>query len=311
MKIEKDLPKKIKATHYGVLEIGSLKIPCAVLEDGTRVLSETGISQSFGSRSGGLRQSKKLAQIEGRPHLPIFIASERLKPFISNELEEGLKNPILYNKGNQIVQGYRAEILPQVCDVWLKARAADALTDQQLSRAQKAEILMRGLAHVGIVALVDSATGFEKDRNKEALQEILNSFITKELRPWIKSFPDDYYKNIFRLRGMDIENKKKNYPQYFGHITNDIVYDRLAPLLKEELQRLSKKGKYKDHFHRRLTENIGHPKLKEYLSSLITIMKLSSDWDDFKNKLDIIHPAFNETLCLDFEKANNLPKNPT
>jgi hypothetical protein len=308
MKNEKNLSQIRKATHSGILEIGDSKIPCAVLEDGTRILSETGITESFGAVSGSAKAVKKKLLLNGGALLPLFVASERLMPFISKELREGLLIPIIYKKGESVLQGYPAELFPQICDVWLKARASDALMESQLSRAHKAEILMRGLAHVGIVALVDSATGFEKDRTKGALQEILDSFITKELRPWIKSFPDDYYKNIFRLRGLEISDKKKNYPQYFGHITNDIVYDRLAPCLKEELQRLSKKGKYKDHFHRRLTENIGHPKLKEYLSSLITIMKLSSDYEDFKNKLDIIHPAFNETLSLDFESANELPK---
>ncbi len=41
-----------KATHTGKLKIGDIVIPCAVLDNGVRILSEHGITTAFGSRSG-------------------------------------------------------------------------------------------------------------------------------------------------------------------------------------------------------------------------------------------------------------------
>src|SRR6185436_18343053 len=41
----KDLPK---ATHEGTLIIGEMEIPCAVLEDGTRVLTQSGVMVALG-----------------------------------------------------------------------------------------------------------------------------------------------------------------------------------------------------------------------------------------------------------------------
>jgi P63C domain len=95
--------------------------------------------------------------------------------------------------------------------------------------AQQCEILVRGFARVSIIALVDEATGFQRDRAKNALAQILEAFVAKELQPRIKTFPDDYYAQLFRLRGLEYPNDSVKRPQYFGTLTNDIVYKRLAP----------------------------------------------------------------------------------
>ncbi len=40
--------------------------------------------------------------------------------------------------------------------------------------------MVRALAHVGIIALVDEATGYQRERASDALATILESFIAKE-----------------------------------------------------------------------------------------------------------------------------------
>jgi P63C domain len=111
-----------------------------------------------------------------------------------------LSAPLVYQSGANIAYGFEAQLLPQICDVWLKARDANALTKIQMPVAQRVDILMRGLAHVGIIALVDEATGYQNVRARTALEEILEAFVAKEFRKWAKRFPDDFYKEICRLR---------------------------------------------------------------------------------------------------------------
>jgi hypothetical protein len=82
----------------------------------------------------------------------------------------------------------------------------------------------------------DEATGFQKDRAANALAEILEKFIAKELRPWVATFPNEYYEQLFRLRGLDFPRDSVKRPRYFGHLTNDIIYARLAPKVLEELK---------------------------------------------------------------------------
>jgi len=79
--------------------------------------------------------------------------------------------------------------------------SAGKLHHQQEHIAEQREILVRGFARVGIIALVDEATGYQEDRARDALAKILEAFIAKELRKWISTFPIDYYKELFRLRG--------------------------------------------------------------------------------------------------------------
>src|SRR5207247_10904552 len=126
-----------------------------------------------------------------------FIALENLKPFVTKELESSTY-PILFKpvQGSK-AWGYRAELLPQVCDVYLKARDAGVLLKSQEKFARACDLLMRALAHVGIIALVDEATGYQEFRDRHALQALLDRYLRKELAAWAQRFPDECYQNIF------------------------------------------------------------------------------------------------------------------
>ena len=98
-----------------------------------------------------------------------------------------------------------------------------------------------GLARVGIIALVDEATGYQRDRAKDSLARTLEACIAKELQPYLPTFPADFYQEMFRLRGMDYPNDTVQRPRSFGVLTKDIVYDRLAPGVLEELKKVNPK----------------------------------------------------------------------
>ena len=301
-------PPILLATHSGEVNVGGKLIPCAVLEDGTRVLSENGITQALlGSRSGASKRRKRASMEHGAP-VPLFLTPKRLKPFIPNDLMDGPLKLLTYQQGQRTVDGFNAQALPVICDIWLKARDAGVLQSQQIARAKAAEILMRGLAHVGITALVDEATGYQDARAKDALAKILEAFIAKELRKWISTFPVDYYKELFRLRGWkfpDLPADQRKRPVLVGKITNDVVYDRLAPGVQQELKRLTprdEKGRLKHKLFQHLTEDVGHPKLREHLASVVALMKASDGWQDFSRMLNRALPRYGDTLYLPFEE---------
>ena len=86
--------------------------------------------------------------------------------------------------------------------------------------------------------LVDEATGYQRIRTERALVTILEKFIAKELQPWTRTFPYEFYDQIFRLRGSPGPDGVKR-PSIIGHYTNDFVYVRLAPGVLEELKRVT------------------------------------------------------------------------
>jgi len=284
-----------KATHKGELLIGDINISCAVLEDGRRIISENGINGILGSTGGKTLKLRDTQESTFGP-LPLFIASKALHPFISSVFSEEDLEAITYTDGSKVLVGYSASILPKVCDVWLKARDAKSLQVSQFPKAIKADILMRGLAHVGVQALVDEATGYERDREKNALAKILEAFVAKELQPWLKTFPDEYYEHIFRLYGLTYPPKQAHFrPGFIGKLTNEVVYERLAPDLLPELKKEANKLQKKARLHQFLTSDVGHPKLREHLASLVTLLKLSHTPEDFKQKVDLIHPKLGNT----------------
>lgn len=60
------------------------------------------------------------------------------------------------------------------------------------------------------------------------------------------------------------------------------------------------KGRHKHQLHRRLTEDVGNPKLREHIASIVTVMKLADNYSDFLGMLDRTHPRYNETPLLPF-----------
>jgi hypothetical protein len=296
-----------QATHGSddhPLKIGDIEIPCYVLEDETRVLSQrgliSGLAMSSGSGGGGS---------SGADRLSIFLDGKSVSPHVSKDLLALTNNPIKFRPptGGKFAYGYPATILADICDVVLAARKAGDLHHQQHHIADRCELLVRGFARVGIIALVDEATGFQRDRSATALARILEAFIAKELQRWVQTFPPEYYEQIFRLRGLDYENDTVQRPRYFGVLTNDIVYDRLAPGVLDELKKANPKdetGRRKNKHFQWLTTNIGYPKLREHLGAVIATMKLSTDWHDFKTKLDNNYPRVGKPTQLAFDYAS-------
>lgn len=274
-----------KVEYPGVLELGDAKIPCAVLSDGRRVLTENGITHAIlGVRSGASKRLKRASQ-EAGALIPLFIAPSQLKPFIDNALLSGPLHPIQYQDGKRVVTGYDARILRAVCEIWLRAREAKALQSQQLDKAQRAETLMRALADVGLIALVDEATGYQKFRARDELQKILSAYISKELLPWSKRFPDSFYEELHRVRGWQYKLGSNARNAYIGKLTKALIYDPLPPGVVQELE---KRNPYdptikrrKHRHHQLLTKEIGHPHLEKQIVSVTTLLSVSDDWAEF------------------------------
>ncbi|HEX7325375.1 MAG TPA: P63C domain-containing protein [Rhodanobacteraceae bacterium] len=292
-----------KATHQGALHIGNLTIDCAVLPDGRRVLSQRSLGRALGRGYGGNDWRIQQKAVEGGGgKLPFFLAAKSLIPFISNDLMPLVNSPIQYrhSQGGGVAHGLEASVLPMICDVWLKARDAKALTRAQEAVAVRADMLMRGLAHVGIIALVDEATGYQDVRDRQALQAILDKFLAKELAAWAKRFPDEFYKEIFRLRRWHWNALRR--PGVVAAWTNDLVYARLAPGVLEELQArnpMLPNGRRASKHHQWLSSDIGHPALAQHLHAVIGLMRASNSWDEFKTLINRAFPKRGRNLELD------------
>ena len=271
--------KILKATHEGQLKILDKILPCAVLEDGTRIISRASIFAAFERPVGGTRAK-----------LPRFMEANNLQPYINQDIQEVAKLVEYVGKNNKIIKGYRADILPSLCDIYLQAAKDRKIKKNQSKLVDIAEIMISSLAKAGTTALVDEATGYQNVRAKDALQIILDKYLLQEFATWSKRFPDEFYIEMFRLKQWDINKVKfTNRPGIVGTYTNDIVYERLAPNIIEELKK-------------RNPDDIGHPALEQHLHTVIAFMRASTSWDGFKRLLQRALPKKNEQMLFDIER---------
>ncbi|NHM08320.1 hypothetical protein G4D82_13915 [Flavobacterium sp. CYK-4] len=239
--------------------------------------------------------------------------AQNLQPFISEELMAVINKIEYIGVNNKKQEGYDATILPLVSDLYLRAREAKAIKlPSQMETAQKAEILVRSLAKLGITALVDEATGYQYDRERFELQKILNAYISDEILKWQLTFTDDFYKQVYRLWGLPFIPKYiKNKPSFIGNITTKYIYEQLpAGVLDKIREKTGKtaKGNWKYKWHQNLTQEVGREHLKKQIIEVTLLMEMSETKADFEK---MFQKKYNKSAQLQFDfkdEPEPLPK---
>ena len=283
------------------LKLGSIEIPCYVLSNGMRVFSGRGIQKAIGS-----------SQTSGK-WLQRFVNSDAIKQYLMTGQLEKFNNPIEFARntagGSQsMTYGYEATLLIDLCTAIIDAYDNRLINNMEYYTS--ANIILRAVAKTGIIALVDEATGYDKEitRAKDELQKFLAEFINQEAGKWVKTFDDSFFEDIYKMRHWTWA-KTTARPGFVGKIINDIVYERIAPLVYEELNKLNPKnenGNRKYKHHQFLTSEIGKPALKQHLAILHAFaMAAKFDWPKFMELLDNSYPKKYQQLALfeseDFE----------
>lgn len=293
--------KWVQATHAGTLVVGDVELEVAVLEDGTRVINQKTIMGALGRSLTTGRHSRS----EGRPP---FVAAANLVPYFPETLPD-MFQPIEFRIPGQTVSstGFRAEILPLVCETYLAADDDGALLESQMNAAEAAGLLVRGLARVGIIALVDEATGYQDVRARDELAAILNAYIAPELRPWTKQFPDEFFREIYRIQGWDFKPGTSRRSPYVGKLINKYIYEQLPPGVLDELRSLNPvtpQGYRRHKHHQYLTAETGNTHLDRQISTVTTLLRISDDKQHFEELFDRAFPPAQPKLPFVVELDN-------
>lgn len=297
------------------LVLGDVKIPCAVVEDPVtkekiRVITERGITYAI-SRSNGSGTAKRVRRKElqeGGAKTPLFLADAALKPFVlQRDLGGAIEQKITYlDELGEEQEGYNVLMLTATCRVWRDANRAGVLTPSQKEKALRAEALLDAIEDVGIIAMVDEATGYQEERTRGELAETLNKFLDRNLRTYTAQFPLHFYQQLARLYGVQLpeggESGKR--PLFFAGRTLDIVYDRLAPDLVEALKTI--KGETKVKLHQALSEQHGIVKLQAHLAVVVTLMELSDTKEQFYELLNRIRPRLNSDVSPEISRDDTI-----
>lgn len=262
-----------KATHSGTWKLGeNIEIECYVMNNGERVLSLRGAAKSMGLVGGG---STALVR---------NMNSQWISPYLSDELRDWLEKanrnnlPQYLTKRSKKFTPFGANIFVDLCKAYVDAKHDGKLKiESQIEIADRLYIIMTAFAKTGLSAIIDEVTGYQYEREKDELQKLLSKYVSEELLSWTKRFPDEFYKQMFRLKNWEYTGT--NRPKYIGKLTNQYIYDQLPEGVLQELKKKTPKNK---KLHQSLTESVGVPHLDKQLQKTIGLMQASDTWEEFE-----------------------------
>lgn len=289
-----DLPQ---ATHDGPLTIGDTTLVAAVLPNGKRLLSQGTFLLAIGRSRTPKAGTGGFTTVDD---LPFFLQADALKPFISEELLMST-TPILFRlKNGQRTVGYDADLLPMVCEVYqsLHRELSRKMASKDKQESDKSKTLFNRYQHIieacdrliagfgkrGIRALVDDATGYQADKAKEEALKIIEAFVSPQVMPWIRRFPHEFFRLVYRLYGWEYKSGSVKHPKYLGMFIKKYVYGQFpAPVMAEIESRnpIDEYGRRKHKQHQYLTVDIGHPVLDRAVTVNMTLLQIAESPQHF------------------------------
>lgn len=282
--------KPIVITHTGIWILSEeIAIECFVTDKEERLMSLRGAGRAMNLvGGGGTAVYRNLNAQYIQPYL-----SDQLKEWATRASKQELSK-ISPTNGPDIIP-IEASLFAEICLAYTKAHIAGKLTTRsQKAIADRLLFIMTSFMKVGLDVLIDEVTGYQKDREEDAVQKLIWKYVSPEIRVWKKVFDDEFFKQLYRLRGWK-ENEVMNHlrPSVVGTYIDDIVYDRFPKEVMNEIKQKVKKseaGNKLSRYHQYLSEDTGLTHLEKHLVAVIAIMKISENWSHFLYMLDVAYP---------------------
>ena len=267
------------ARHRGVLNVVGLEVPCYVLDNGEKIIGRTSVTELLTGIKGGGALEKYISVKALEPFINSKLVLERMVPFRLLEVE-GLE---------KAVKGLPAALMIEICQGFVAALQASMdpnspfprMTDRQRQMAMQASMFLSACAKLGLEALIDEATGYQYEREDDALQVKLRAFIADELRAWEKTFPDELWQEFGRLTGW--KGNLHSRPKWWGKLVIEMIYDTLDPDVAEYIRQ--NKPPAGVHWHRQLTENVGVRSLVSRCYEVIGMAKTCDSMRELRDKV--------------------------
>jgi len=268
-------------------------IRCAVLEGEIRVLVLEGVLRFLLNAPYPAMIRLADYNIDGVSLPPVAdrsIANSSLISYFKAKFGQNTKFSVEYiSQGGRIRTGMPDFILQGICEAVLEAQNTGEIDARFEDMAKRISKLATDLMNVGLVPLIDEATGYQKTRVHTVLAKILDKYIQPHFSEWSKTFPDEFYEHIFRLYDWQYDPQSVKRPSYIGIFTNEYVYKRLAPGVYEEIRK--RKPEKRERIHQLFSGEIGYPALAQHIDRVVLIMELSHTLTEFKRHMNRRFPV--------------------
>ncbi len=238
----------------------------------------------------------------GMSRLELFVSGKLIKPFISNELLARVQSPIKFRMGPNIAYGYDSDTLIDIAEAVIQADTAGKLQKQQAGIAHQCRVITSSLTRIGLIALIDEATGHQIKRDKDELQQILSAYLLPEHRPWMQTIPDEFTTEVYRVYGWKRTSNNRG-PRYAGKLIRNLIYDKLPkPVLPalDEINPSNAKYQRKHKHHQFLTEKQGLDHFRSQVITVMTLLRISKNKAEFTKNVEKL---FGSQMSFDFDET--------
>lgn len=176
---------RLRSIANGDLTIAGQSVECHVLSDGRRVLDTSQAQAFLGLGAKDRHFWRSLARIPG----------------LSAEIQAGPRIAFVLPDGRSVAYGYEASFIMDVCLAYQAAFLKDALHHKQAPTARRAMSMVAAAAKVGLEALIDEATGYQKRRPGDYLRGRFSDLLRDHHDDWKRRWNDDLMDALCRLYG--------------------------------------------------------------------------------------------------------------
>lgn len=267
-----------KVISSGVLEIFN-DLPCYVLDDGQRVFRLSNLTKALRDKEHG-KFGNYLASSNIVKYLP-----NRLRPLTDENHDRIPQGVVEFKFNDKIEKGYNSEDFMDVCSAFVTANLnGEKLSEAQQEIVKNANKFILSTAKIGVVALIDEATGYQNIRHSKELQLKIQYFLIDKdsnAREWEKTFPDELWYEFGRLTNWKGNIKKR--PKYWGKYVNELIYNLLDKDIAQYL-RENKPPKYNGHkkYFQWLNEKYGLKELTQHIWQIIGMAKTCENMNELK-----------------------------
>lgn len=269
------------------LQQGSVSLNCYILENKMRVLTLHSIQKNLG--------------YEGKSESWVIEFINELNTFlpIDSDLFAAFKNAILIEIND--IKGKKASVestieshhLIKLCQIIIKAKDEGFLKIAHLKHAKGAHLIVKTLEKTNIDDLIDQVTGFTRYKiiTLERFVTLLKKQQNDTAVDWIKTIPIDFIETILETHHLFWEDVQEK-PSPVVDLLNEIIFSRIKNDVLDAIRKSKPKRVYTRKNNKK--QEIEHPRLKEYVLILNSLLKASGkNWNIFIQLLNKAYPKQN------------------
>jgi len=267
--------------------IGDFEIPVYVLDDRRRIVSRTGATTVLTVGKGG-------------GNLESYVQVKALEKYMPQNLQERMIDFVIPEVTNKTVKGMTAETFLEICGAYVRAwQDGNLESEAQIAIAKRAAMFLAACSKVGLIALIDEATGYQYRRAEEELQLKLRMFLLEEMRKWERTFPNELWEQFGRLTNW--KGSVHQRPKYWGKLVMELIYEYLDPDVAQWLRENAPTPKHGQNYHQWLTSQYGLKKLIEHIWKVIGVSSTCENMDELQYRMEQLYgkkPGFQYALRL-------------